>query len=478
MSAIDTKKGVPGVPLAALSAIQDQNTRQVLQAIVDGWHVRNGSSGSGSSRFITAAELGDLSGQVGGLRNLIDQQRQSGAVLTAAQISRVITDLEASVMESVLFKELGDRINLIDQNAIDGLKAEAIARQAAITTEATTRQTADTSLANQIFTVTAAVNTNAAAIQNEVTARVNGDNSLSQQISTQIATVNGNLSALQTQQTTTANNVAALSQSISTLQITVGQNIVALQEESTVRANTDNDIYAKYSVKIDNNGYVSGFGLMSTSNNSAPFSEFIVRADRFAIGSPTGPGITPTVPFIVLTTPDANGNQPGVYMRNAMIANAAIGTAQIDDLAVNTLKIDGGSVTSMAYQEGAGGSLGAAGGEYVAQVDLSMPTGSSGVVLTGSVLMSGTGGNATVWLMIGKTPVGATLGGGSSTLIKLTGVSLFGGFYSSFSITAFDPSPAGDYTYWLAVKNPTSGPGSNASFAYEAPSITAVGGKR
>jgi len=382
MSIIDTKKGVPGVPLAALDAIQDQNTRQVLRAIVDGWHVRNGSSGDGKSRFITAAELGDLSGQVGGLRMLVGQvQQEQSKPKTAAEIRRIITDLEASVMESVLFKELGDRITLIDltaaQNLADGLLAEATARQAAITNEQTIRQAADTSLASQITTVTAAVGQNAAAIQNETTARVagdtaeaqarqalavrvgaaesaivteqtartNADNAIVSQVNTQFATVNGNLSALQTSQTTTANNVAALSQSVGTLQVQVGNNTVALQSESTVRANADNDIYAKYSVKIDNNGYVTGFGLISTSNNSAPFSEFLVRADRFAIGSPSGPDITPAVPFIVLTTPDAKGNQPGVYMRNAMIANAAIGTAQIDDLSVNTLKIDGNAVS-------------------------------------------------------------------------------------------------------------------------------------
>jgi hypothetical protein len=79
---------------------------------------------------------------------------------------------------------------------------------------------------------------------------------------------------------------------------------------------------------------VSGFGLISTANNSTPFSEFIVRADRFAIGSPSGPGITPKVPFVVLTTTDAEGNAPGVYIDSAIIKNAAIGTLKLDGEAV------------------------------------------------------------------------------------------------------------------------------------------------
>ena len=438
----DYQKGIPGVPLSALNAIQDQNTRQVLRAIVDGWHVRNGASGTGDNRFVTAGELKSVSANAASALATVNQWQSGppggGRVLSSGEINRVITDLEASVMESLLWKELGTTINRIK---------------------------VDTSK-------------NAASIHNEVTQRINADNAIVQQTNTQFTVINGNVGLLQQQYTTMSNNVAALAQSLTTLQADVGQNSVALQQEMTVRANADNDLYAKYSVKIDNNGYVSGFGLMSTSNNSVPFSEFIVRADRFAIGSPSGPGITPAVPFIVTTTPDSKGNPPGVYMRNAMIANAAIGTAQIDDLAVNTLKIAGGSVTSMTYQEGVGGSLPANGGEYVAQVYLDMPVGASGVVATGTVLLSGASGNATVWLMIGKTPVGDVLGGPTSTLIKLTGVSVVSGFFSSFSITAFDPNPTGYYSYWLAVKNPDSGPGSYAAFNYNAPSITVVGGKR
>lgn len=390
MSAINTKIGVPGINLAALDAIPDQNTRQVLRDIVDGWHVRNGSSGKGDMRFITAGELGDLAGRVGGLSRTVDQLQSQGSdrPLTSGQISRVISDLQASVMESTLFKELGDRIRLIDltaaKNLADGLLTEAQARQAAITQEQTIRQEADSSLAQQITTVTAAVGQNAAGLQQEITARANGDtaeaqarellaarvgsaegailseattrlnadNAIVTNVNTQFASVNGNLSALQVSQTNTANNVAALSSSVSTLQVQVGANTVALQNEATARVNADNDIYVKWSVKTDVNGYVSGFGLISEANNSTPHSDFIVRADRFAIGSPTGAGITPKVPFIVLTTTDAKGNPPGTYIDYAMIKNADIGRAKIDDAAVNTLKIDGEAVIVPRVGEG------------------------------------------------------------------------------------------------------------------------------
>jgi hypothetical protein len=78
---------------------------------------------------------------------------------------------------------------------------------------------------------------------------------------------------------------------------------------------------------------------MSTANNATPTSSFLVRADQFAIGSPTGPGITPVVPFRVNTTMDADGNPPGVFMDSAVIKNAAI----------TTLRLKNGSVSEKAW---------------------------------------------------------------------------------------------------------------------------------
>lgn len=303
-------KGVPGIPQAALDAIQDDNTRQVLKAMVDGWHVRNGASGQGDSAFVTKGELASATGHklIGGIggKNFLQGPSVSpggGGALTPADINRIITDMQASVMESVLFKELGDRIKLIQITA----------------------------------------NGAATGLSTEITNRTNADNAIVSSVTTQFATVNGNLSALQTQQTTTANNVSALSSTVTTLQATVGSNTTAISTEATARVNADNDIYAKYSVKIDTNGYVTGFGLISTANNSTPYSDFIVRADRFSIGSPSGPGITPRVPFIVYTTNQtmADGTiiPPGVYMDYAMVKRldgAYIGAGLLDAASIYT----------------------------------------------------------------------------------------------------------------------------------------------
>lgn len=101
-------------------------------------------------------------------------------------------------------------------------------------------------------------------------------------------------------------------------------------------------VAGSYTVKVDVNGYVSGFGLASTANNAAPTSDFAVRADRFYIANPSGPGIAPAMPFIVQTTPTTiNGvNVPvGVYINDAFIQNGTITNAKIADAAIDNAKI-------------------------------------------------------------------------------------------------------------------------------------------
>jgi predicted phage tail protein len=157
------------------------------------------------------------------------------------------------------------------------------------------------------------------------------------------ASLPGSVNArVQTESTARQNADSALSSQITTLSSTVGQNTTAIQQEATTRANADGTLFAQYTVKIDTNGYVSGFGLASTANNATPFSDFIIRADRFSIASPSGPGIAPVIPFIVTTTSQViNGVTvpPGTYIKDGFIQNGVITNAKIGNLAVDDAKI-------------------------------------------------------------------------------------------------------------------------------------------
>lgn len=395
--------GVPGIPLHALNAIQDENVRAVLQAIVDGWSVRNGHTGKGDNRFITAAEVeqinGALAASLSGEIGRTGSGDGSGGGL--GKISQMINDLQASIMESQLWKELGERIKLIDLNlvkeqqqrirevqqmaeellefedvtgskiatvekatedqaiVVSGLTTringaestivslgQTTASQAQTLNSLTTRvggaessistlNTTTENQANSLSSLSSRIGSAESAITSEQTTRANADNALSTKIDTQMASVSGTVSAIQQHLTNTADRVSAVANAVTSLNTTLGGVSTALQTEATVRQTADNDMYAKYTVKIDQNGYVSGYGLMSTANNSTPMSEFIVRADRFAIGSPSGAGISPQIPFVAITTPQTVGGKylrPGVYIKDGFI-----GRLQVDRLEIMAL---------------------------------------------------------------------------------------------------------------------------------------------
>ena len=234
----------------------------------------------------------------------------------------ILSLLSGQITEVELFSSLGTRINLIDgPSSLTGSVAQRVEA------EATIRADADSAIVSDVSTLQTAVGTNASAIQTEATTRADAD--------------------------------SAIASDIVTLQATVGTNTSAIQTEATTRATTDGELQAQYTVKVDVNGYVSGYGLASTLVGATPTSEFIVRSDVFAIANPAGPGIAPSEPFIVRTTPTTiNGVSvpTGVYMKdtfiqngtiaNAKIGNLAVDTAKIADLAVTTAKITDANITT------------------------------------------------------------------------------------------------------------------------------------
>ena len=412
----NSNTGVPSIPLHALGAIKDENIRVVLQAIVDGWNVRNGHAGKGDNRFITAAEVENIRGSLAA--SLSGKLGQTGVGsgdggLGAGKISQIINDLQASIMESQLWIELGERIKLIDLNIIKeqqqrirevqqmaeellefedvtGSKIATVEKatedQAIVVSGLTTRikgaestivslgqttasqaqtlnslttrvggaessiSTLNTTTANQansLSSLSSRIGSAESAITSEQTTRANADNALSTKIDTQMSAVNKSIAAVQTEVKTATTNTSALSTKVDSLNTTLGSVSTAVQTEATARQTADNDMYAKYTVKIDQNGYVSGYGLMSTANNSTPMSEVIVRADRFAIGSPSGAGISPQIPFVAITTPQTVGGkylQPGVYIKDGFI-----GRLQVDRLEIMAL---GGYFSVVNFKDG------------------------------------------------------------------------------------------------------------------------------
>lgn len=129
----------------------------------------------------------------------------------------------------------------------------------------------------------------------------------------------------------------------------LASRISSSSEAVIQQASQISGLKAQYTVKIDSNGYVTGYGLASEPVNGAPYSTFAVRADRFYIASPSGPGVAATMPFIVQTTPTTAGDgsviPAGVYLRDAFIANGTIKRAQIGLGAIDEARIADAAIT-------------------------------------------------------------------------------------------------------------------------------------
>ncbi|HPR90112.1 MAG TPA: hypothetical protein PLD93_01625, partial [Synergistaceae bacterium] len=171
--------------------------------------------------------------------NILESEREIAALATAEETlsAEIVSESEASASQRLLL-----------QAAIDNA-------QAAILEESSARVTGDEVVASSVETLSAAIGdpddpdegTVYAAIQNEQTARVSGDSAIASSVSTLTSTVNGHTSSI------------------------------------SVNASAINGIKAKYAVKVNSAGRISGFELISGEGDSA----FAVSADSFYIYSPS-----------------------------------------------------------------------------------------------------------------------------------------------------------------------------------------------
>ena len=104
---------------------------------------------------------------------------------------------------------------------------------------------------------------------------------------------------------------------------------------------------AQYTVKVDVNGKVAGYGLATAPKNGTSESKFIVNADRFGIGAP---GKADVFPFTVDTQQNRVGvNGELVVNGKAIVDRLNAGDIHGDKITANTLnanRLKAGSVTA------------------------------------------------------------------------------------------------------------------------------------
>ena len=121
----------------------------------------------------------------------------------------------------------------------------------------------------------------------------------------------------------------------STISATVGTITADSVEWENVADSTDNKPdNTAFGVKVDGNDRITGFGLNSTPATAAPFSEFYIIADKFAVVNPASTADTPIVPFEVASGLITMGTD--VRINGDLVTTGTIDAARIDVAGVIT----------------------------------------------------------------------------------------------------------------------------------------------
>jgi hypothetical protein len=245
--------------------------------------------------ILNSALLAELQTNLTEVDNLaeaaLQDYRRADIVYDTLREQRVsIEGASASILEEQALRVSADEALAATMTT---LTASLGTTNANLSTELITRATADSALSASITTLNASLGTTNANLTTEQVARANADSA----IAVDITTLNANLGTTNANVTTeTAARVSgdsALSTSISSVSTTVGGHTTTIASQAT----SINGLNAQYTMKIDANGYLAGFGLAVYPNNDGGHtSQFIILADQFAIVTP---GKAPRVPFVV-----------------------------------------------------------------------------------------------------------------------------------------------------------------------------------
>lgn len=440
-----------GGNLAALSAEQvaraTADTVTAAQNLFLGANAANALAGLAAEQLVRASAVAALSSQDLALTAGVAQAssaltveqlaRSTGDATTASQITILGAKIDDNAGASTAAIEVEQDVRAAADSAAASyattLAAANGSNAASLSTEQAVRSAADVSAAAQSAALAAATATAAAAISTEQAARAADGSASASQSALLSAAVDENRAALLIEQVSRASADSSTVGLIGTLTASSGANTAAINTEQLVRASETGPLLASYTVKMDLNGYVTGYGLQSSlSSGGAPTSTFLVSVDKFAVMTPpssvanwsgfttyalgdirgvagntdkvlvckqagfSGSGGSPPaiagaigtiltdngvkwqiasrVPFSVLTVPTTvNGISvpAGVYIDGAYVLSATVGNAQIGNLAVDNAKIADVAVAKLL-----GGNLSVGG--YIESADYTSGPGGTG----------------------------------------------------------------------------------------------------
>lgn len=243
----------------------------------------------------------------------------------ASARAQAISGVNASI--STLDGKVTSNVNRIDKAIADETKARTDA------------------ISNLNSSLTSTINSKVSEVSTALSTHEASSAEKFSQISASFESVNSSITEW-SQSMATADE--ALSSKIDQLTVTVNGNTTAIETTSKALTDFKGNVDATYSIKLatDNNGmkYATGMSLGLTGSGTNVQSQCIFLVDRFVLM--TAANGTYTTPFYV-----SNG---AMYVKEAFIKDASIGTAKIADAAITTAKI-AQQIQSTNYKAGSAG---------------------------------------------------------------------------------------------------------------------------
>lgn len=215
---------------------------------------------------------------------------------------------------------------------VSALYVEAGELQSSIYGESQARISGDSALSavQQVIAAANAVGSAAHKVSSQVF--INENEAMATRIEELRVEIGDTEAAIRTDMAVLATTDSALASSLATVQTTVAGNTASIQQH----AESINGLSGAYTLKLDVNGYVSGFG----AYNSGSVADFAVLADRFWIARP-GAANSKVKPFMVL-----DGK---VYMDSAFIRDASIEQGKLGPITFGKIfDSSGNPVTTVA----------------------------------------------------------------------------------------------------------------------------------
>jgi hypothetical protein len=190
---------------------------------------------------------------------------------------------------------------------------------------------------------------NTAAIQTEATARADADSAIASQVTTlQTTTVGGTVTeSASAPSSPTAGQVYynTTSKKYFRWSGTAWVEVKGVEGHSRSAIQIINEsvdgIKGKHAVKIDTNGYVTGYELIGGDG----YGSMVFHVTDFLIGD----GTTTDYPFVLGTVTGDDGEPvTRLSLKNAWIQDAAIKNAKIANATITRLKIEGHTLTEVA----------------------------------------------------------------------------------------------------------------------------------